>query len=757
MYLKTPGSIKKVIQDLYTVWLPPIPSRELILNADKKKKDQIWRRQPLPSFYEERRQEEFHIQEQEKKLVDEGAIPRITHFDPVLEAYRRDQWNKRIYGIYAYIGGKLVYLTPDHWMFLQWSKMDHAENDGYAMFFEPQVERFQFRQLCAEDPFCHGYMFVGPRGGGKTAEEVACQLNNMTKPGHNRHAAIQSKDSDEAKEVIFQQKMVPMFNAYPEFFKPEFSHGTDPKDQMIFKRRTQTGKNAKRVKHGEDYELSNTIRPYAPHNRALDSTTMSDIFVDEIGKLKPEANQDAYTRHSSNLKSIFRFQVKRGLIRCTTTIEEMDKGGDECFELWQESDPRRRDQNNFTMSRMYRFFISALDTQTDLADEFGFIDKEAAYTKIMNEREPIKDDSYKLSLNMRKNPLTEDEAFIKDPGTSPYDMMILTKRISELKMMLPGQRPGKLVNPEWKNGIIDGEVELVPHPEGSVRIFFDPDVWWTKERKLINACNYYEDDNGVKQWMPCNNDLFRGSADPIKFVKTSDLRASKMGSHGIMMYIPDLDNGKKLNSNGLPGNDWISNNFLWEYHGRHTDPELDYEVTIKMMRYFGHSIMPEFNTGEFVKHLYSRGYKKFIIVRKQFNADVLISKHSKNAFAGEQAVHSNTESIEAYVRRTAAFIRRHGHRVNSLALLEQWRDFDPKHPTKYDLAVSGSYAVMALEANLDDDYYQWNTQKTEDLVSKYFRRYDISGNQSRLLPSTSDDGDYNDFDSEDFCNQFFNS
>lgn len=753
MYLQTPGSIKRVIKDLYTVYLPPTPPRHQIIGHELKKSDQFWKRTPLPKYYEERRGEEKYRQDKEMELVNEGVLPRIKHFDKALESYRRQEWARRIYGVHFMNNGKPVYLTGAHYYFLQWCKTDFPDNDGYPLFYEPQLERFYFRQLCWEDPFSLGYMFVGPRGGGKTLEEVAVQLESMTRPGHNRFAAIQSKNEEEAKTVILQEKMVPMFNALPDFFKPEYSHGTEPKEKLIFKRPSKKGKDAKKVRHGEDFELGNTIIAYPPQNKSLDGKTLSDVIVDEIGKLKPEANQDAYERHHVNTRTVFRNRRKVGLLRCTTTVEEMEQGGDECFDIWQESDPRVRDQNGYTVSKIYKYFISAVETQVDLADKYGRIDPDKAYRQIMNEREPVKHDNYKLSLLMRKNPTTEEEAFIKDQGKAPYDVMILSKRISELKMMKPQNRPGRTYMIEWVNGVVDGNVELVPHSEGPLRLFYDPDEYWTKDRKLLNACQYYTKDDGTKIWLPCNNDLFRASCDPIKFVKTDDARASKMAGHGMMMYIPDLDNGK-------PVDEWISKNILWEYHARHTDPEIDFENMIKLMRYFGHSIMPEFNTGEFVKHLVGRGYHKFIIVRKQFDPTILLSKHTKNSLGGDQPVHSNTETIESYVKRTAAFIRRHGHRINSLALLEQLNSFDPKKPTKFDLAVSFGYGILAVEADLDDYFTQ---SQVNAQVMEYFPKFDISGSQSRMIHALGNNNDdpngheYSDFDDPNFLNHFLRS
>ncbi|MEJ7644298.1 MAG: hypothetical protein WKF87_06865 [Chryseolinea sp.] len=737
MFLKTTGSIRYVVKDHYPVYLPPIPQRQEIIGHELKKSDQFWRRVPLPKFYEERRAEEFHRQQKELELVDEGVLTMVRYFDNVLEAYRREQWQRRIYGVHFMNNGVPTYITGTHYYFLQWCKLDHPENDGYPIFYMPQLERFYFRQLCMEDPFCLGYLIVGPRGGGKTAEEVAAQLENITRPGHTRHAAIQSKSFEDATTVIFQEKMVPIFNSLPDFFRPQFSHGSDPKDSFTFKRSSKRGKDARFVKHGEEFELGNTVICYPPQNKALDGKTISDLINDEIGKLTPIKDTDAYTRNSVNTRTVFRNQQKRGIIRATTTVEEMEQGGEECLEIWEESNPLIRDGNGYTISKLYKYFVSAVETQTDLADKYGVIPHQVAYDKIMNERLPVIDDNFKLSLLMRKNPTTEEEAFLKDQSKCIYDQMILSKRVSELKIQKPHFRRFTI---EWVNGVVDGDVELVDYKDGPLTMYYMPDEFWNKSRKLLNNCKAVINDRGAKMWIPCNNDLFRSATDPVKFIQTDDSRASKMAGHGMLRFIPDLDLGKP------DVKDWISHNIMWEYHARHTDPEEDYENIIKLMRYFGHSIMPEANAGEFIKHLHSRGYQKFIIVRKNFDFTVLMTKQSKNTLGKDQAVHSHKEVIESYVKRTAAFIRRHGHRINSIPLLEQLLKFDPKKPTTYDLAVCFGYAILSLEADLDDYF---NIQKDADMVSAVIKRYDISGNRSRLLeqrsvPSEEEIGDFED-------------
>lgn len=734
MYLKKPDHNKRIIKDLYTVWLPPIPPRDTIAGWGLKKKDQMWRRTPLPSFYDERRLEEIDKQEAEEKLVEDKVLKCVKHFDPVLENYRRQEWMRRIYGYWFMNNGVPTYLTGQHYMYLQWSKLDHPENDSYPVFYAPQLDRFYFRQLCWEDPFCLGYLLVGPRGFGKTSEEAAAQLENITKPPHTRHAAIQSKTEDDATDVVFKEKMVNIFNSYPDFFKPRHSHSTDPSNRMVFKRKAiNKEETKKKMKFGPDEELGNTVKVFSAKEKAADGKTLTDIISDEIGKTDPKTEADVYKRNAVHVKSVFRNQVKRGLIRATTTIEEMDKGGDECYEIWKESDPRERDPNGYTKSKLYKYLVTGIETQSNLADQYGNIPEAEGRKQVENERAPFLEDPYKLSIVMRKNPLNEEEAFIKDQTKCLFNILIISKRMGQLGALSPPNRPGRQGRFEWKHNIVDGDVEWIDDESGPFRLFYSPDAVLNKSRKILNACDYMMADDGKKKiWLPCNNDIFRAGSDPIKFIQTDDARASKMAAFGFFKYFPDFDNGKE---NVM---EWLSHCLMWKYHNRDEDPEEDFENIIKAMRYFGHSIMPENNVSDFTKHLYGRGYHRFIIVRRNFDPSVLNQKSTRNSLGQDQAVQSVKEVINTYIKKIKQNINRHGMRIPDLDLLRQLRDFDSKKPTKFDLVVAFGYTLMALEADLEDD----TSQKTYEMIENYFSKYDISGNRSVEIPQNNPKKDF---------------
>lgn len=756
MYLQKPDHRRHVIKDLYTVWLPPIPDRKLIHGHALKREDQIWRRQPLPRFYEERRGEERHRQEIERRMVADGEIKKIQHFDDVLEKYRRQQWHYRIYGYWVMINGIPTYLTPGHWMYLQWTKLDTPENDGYPSFYYPQLDRYYFRQLCWEDPFCLGWIEVGPRGYGKTSELAGIVLDTITKPPHRRHVVIQSKTEEDAEEVIFQEKMVPIFNEYPDFFQPVYAHGTAPKDRMMFRQDSKKGESKDRVLKGEDWELLNTIKCFPAKVKAADGKTAAIAVADEVGKTHPKKEANVFERHNVHVKCVFRNDVKRGLIIDTTTIEEMDQGGAECFEIWSGSNPLERDGNGYTRSKVYKYLVTGMECKVSLADKFGDIPLNAAEEMIDRERAPVLRDPYKLSMIMRKDPKNEEEAFIKDQAQAMFNIFTITENINYLKKLqkerekngngLKHPEPaGRQVRLEWQRDdkgkeIVDGDVVIIDDPQGPFTIFFNPNEYVGK-RKILNACPFVMDDAVAdkKLWLPVNNDMFRGGGDPIKWVSSSDIRASKLCAYGWKMFDLNLDLGK-------PEELWESDCFMWQYFHRSEDPDDDFENVIKAIRLFGHSIMPEGNITDLNKHLYARGYHRFIIARRDFDPSILAKKSTKNALGADQAVHSDNEVILSYINEIKRYWKNRGRRNKSLIFAEQCRDFIMKDRTKFDAVVGGGYCLMSLKAELPD----FNAQNLGGNPLGYFSTYDISGHSSMAVNVMTDDGDpeENEFNQE---------
>ncbi len=277
------GGEKRVVGEGFLCHLPPVPSKEFIIGYNKPREEQFWQRQGLPSFYKDRALEEEYKRSQEREAFLAGKR-KFLFVDPVLERYRRQEFHRRVFGAWFMNDGEPTYLTGDHYFYLNWSKFDHKENGGYPFYYEFSRDNFYIRQWCEENPRSLGYMIIGPRGNGKSSEEISGIINRAT-IRHSHRAVLQSNDFElGSKKVLIVEKSIPLFNELPKFFKPEYSHGTNAQEEMIFRRKSSSGKAAANMEFGPDEELMSSIVAVRPGELVLDKATIEDLYEDEIGK-----------------------------------------------------------------------------------------------------------------------------------------------------------------------------------------------------------------------------------------------------------------------------------------------------------------------------------------------------------------------------------------------------------------------------------------------------------------------------------------
>jgi hypothetical protein len=706
--------------DFYDIWLPPVPEKSQIIGYTLPKEEQFWKRQPLPHNFEERYQEEKYKRDQELELVRNGDKEAITHVDPVLERYRRQEYLRRKWGVWFMNDGTPTYITGHHYWYLQYCKADHRGNDGYPFYYEFSRDAFYFRQWCEENPFSLGYLIVGPRGTGKSQEELACITNNATRSKDSK-IALQSKSFEhDAQPILFQGKLVQIFNNLPEMFKPVYAHGTSPVDTMMFKRASKRGKEAANIKFGKELELNTFIYAVRPGEKVLDGQTMSEIFEDEVGKVNPKEVADVYKRHEVNRKVVFRNHRKVGMMRKTTTVEEMKEGGAECHELWKDSDPRNVGKNGWTVSQIHRYFISAntTDTSPEVCDKYGRVDKQKANEKIENTLTLIRHDLQKLSSELRKNPRNETEAFIIDQSKSVFNTMLLTKRLNQIRNEM-SKPPYIRGNFYWLKEKFQKVWFERDDYSGRFNIHYLPDefsqIKEPDKAKIINnvAEAWGWDLKGKSRRMltPMNDHLFRIGTDPIKFSKTKDPRASKAAAHGFRLYDALIDYGK-------PKEQWQSHNFMFEYVNRPEDPETYFEDMAMACIFYGCKILPERNVPSLNQYFELNGLEKFLAYPKQFiESGLVIQTQSDDA-----GYASSPEVIDYYTRRLITYINQHIMRCPFDNTIEDWLNFDSTNPTKFDATVSSGFTLVHAEKIAENP-----NDQPEETLDDWFERADNSG------------------------------
>ncbi len=191
MYKPIKGGSSELIYNDYLCWTPPPPPDHEILFHNLPQKEQYWRREPVPEAFRDLFREETAIRAEEQKLVELGQKQKVTYVNPVLEKYRRREFFRRKWGVWLYNNGIPTYLTGHNYFYLQY----YLSDNGYPKYYEFSRKAFYFRQYSEEDPFALGYMIIGPRGTGKSGEELSCILNNITLK-HHATAVLQSKNFD---------------------------------------------------------------------------------------------------------------------------------------------------------------------------------------------------------------------------------------------------------------------------------------------------------------------------------------------------------------------------------------------------------------------------------------------------------------------------------------------------------------------------------------------------------------------------------
>lgn len=581
---------------------------------------------------------------------------------------------------------------------------------------------------------------VASRGTGKSSEELSVLMNRTTM-FHSHRAAIQGKHIDDVRQKLFQAKLVPLFNTLPQFFKPEFSHGTDPKEAFTFSRPSVRGVGGKTVEFGPDLELKSTIFSAYPGEKVLDGDTLGDAYATETGKTDPKKIADVHVRHGVNLKAVFRNHVKVGIIREESTVEEMNEGGDECEKIWKDSDPTLLDGNGFTKSKIHRHFISALDTDTSIkpftvsgqqysppCNKYGKVDRKLSAIKIQADLDSVKDDLKELSSRMRKSPRNATEAFIKDQSKSVFNIQLLSNRLEEIRNKMH-KKPYVKGNLYWLKDKF-GPVGWAPD-EHSGRFnwaWFPEEFSGIKEPEKWKVLNNFKKEWGYNRAgrskqlvIPGNNHLFRIGTDPIKFTATKDPRASKAGAHGFRLFDQmDLH---------TPIEKWQSHNFIFEYINRPNDPEVYFEDMAMAAMFLGCKILPERNVDTLNGYFKYNGldwllwYPKDDIGNEAMEDGESLSVQQNS---DEGGLAQTREVTNYYTIRISQYINKHVHRCPFDNTIESWMNFDPLNPTIYDATVSSGMTLVHAEKKSEIE------RPSEGNINDWFDTYDNSGESGRF-------------------------
>ena len=669
------------------VVLPKKPKRSEILFHDKPKELQMWQRIPLP--------EEL----QRVRSMDEW-FEKPAEFRNKFRSYVEKEFQRRRDGVWFYNNGLPTYITGRHYMFLQWSKIDI----GYPSYLAFQREIFLHMAACEVDPRCFGQLYTKCRRSGYTNICSAVLVDEASQV-KEKLLGIQSKTGKDAQENIFMKKVVAIFRSYPFFFKPIQDGTTNPRMELAFREPSKRiTKNNKPSYRGD--ALNTVINWKNTTNNAYDGEKLHILYLDEAGKWeKPTDIREAW-RIERTCLIVGRKIVGKAIMG--STVNPMNKGGNEYKGLWYDSDPNERNSNGRTRSGLYRIFIPAYDALEGFFDQYGNpvvedpekevegIDGDfitiGSKTYLKNERRSFKDNPSELNEVTRQFPFTEDEAFRDSIEGSLFNIGKIYQQIEHNEELFPD--PVIRGNFTWKEK--DKEVVFSPTPNGRFRVCWMPD---TTQRNIVKI------DRG-KRVAPFG-EYGCGGVDSYDLDATVDGRGSKGALH---MY-------NKFSLNRPP------NMFVVEYASRPDLASIFYEDVLMCAFYYGYPLLVENNKYGIVRYFESRGYDGYLMDRPKhlLSSSSHVNVKTKGIPSNSQdVIQSHAQSIEKYIHEHVGVDSETGEvgKMYFNRTLEDWIGFKIDKRTKFDLTISSGLALLATQKPKEKERSNFKEKV-------FFRRYKV--------------------------------
>lgn len=720
MFFKSKG--KQIEVEGLIMYLPEEPDHSLIDGHNLPKKEQYFRRTPLPDWWDELRELEIQQQQRDPDYIDRRC-----------EAFRRQEWKKRLLGYWFFNNGKPTYITGPNYYYWNWCKL----NIGYPTPYDFTIENFYFYEYCMEDPKCLGYVVIAGRSSSKTTENVCLQLENMTMMPQNRTAFIQSKDEDFAQSIL-KEKTITIFNNLPDFFKPVYNHSSEPekKGMSFFKHADRKQMGIHKYKVGE--ELRNKIKSIHSGVMAADGRDVHDFINDEIGKVDPQKPIDIVERLRVNLDCVYRAGKKVGILRCITTVEEIEygKGNDMVKSIWDQSNQLEKNENGNTKIRLYRRFLPAYKTAAYIngeinIDKYGNINQERAKEYYTKEREFLQNNISDLNSYKRKHPFCIEDCFGTESETCEFNQKVLEDCLVEIEKVK--NKDIRYGNFEWEN--IDDKViwkdsAIFNRDKAKWNITYIPNDNLKNNVRIEGYSQKYK----TELKFPQNQKRFHISTDPInKEGKRGDSKHSKPAAAVFYCFDPDEDNITDfLEYNRIPTTQidenrykiqyqFKSHRFIADYIHRPLDPEEYYEDMIKACFFFGCKLLPETNTSGIVTYFIKRGYEAFLMKRPE-------ASYTKNTSNREDyGIHVTAEVINMYINNMRTFVQRHGHRFKNPRIVKDLILIRENRTTEYDIAVATCLGLFPVTENRNKTVNKPNTKRKIILA-----KYDNSGQISTL-------------------------
>jgi hypothetical protein len=634
--------------------------------------------------------------------------------------YIDQEFNRRDNGFWFINNSIPTYITGTHYMYLQWSKIDV----GLPDFRESNRIFFIFWEACKADDRCFGMCYLKNRRSGFSFMSSSEMVNQATITKDARFGIL-SKTGDDAKKM-FTDKVVNISLSYPFFFKPIQDGMDKPKTELAYRVPASKFTRKSIAKAEEDHleGLNTTIDWKNTGDNSYDGEKLRMLIQDESGKwLAPNNIQNNWRVTKTCLRLGSRII---GKCMMGSTSNALDKGGSNFKKLYEDSDPRKKNENGQTKSGLYSLFIPMEWNFEGYIDEYGHpvfdtpskpikgIDGRMIKIGVIeywnNEVASLKSDSDSLNEFYRQFPRTESHAFRDESKASLFNLTKIYQQIDYNDSLIKDRVLTRGYF-HWRDGVKDSQVVWTPDNKGRFL------VSWVPPENLRN--------NFIKRgslFYPGNEHLGAFGCDPYDISGVVGGGGSNGSLHGMTKFSME---------------DAPSNQFFLEYVARPQTAEIFFEEVLMACVFYGMPVLVENNKPRLLYHFKNRGYRNFALNRPDKPTHKL-SKTEKEIGgipnSSEDVKQAHASAIETYIEKHVGIdfenVYRDSDEMGSMYFtrtLEDWARFDINNRTKFDATISSGLAIMANQKHL------YVPEKKESKISIKFARYQNEGYNSRII------------------------
>lgn len=669
--------------------------------------EQYWERQPMPRELS-RIQSIFQWNEMAAEFKNRWVD------------YIENEFDFREQGFWFMNNGTPTYITGSHYMYLQWASIDV----GYPDFREANRIYWIFWEACKADERSFGMIYLKIRRSGFSFMSSS-ECVNIGTLARDARIGILSKTGADAKKM-FTDKVVPINNRLPFFFKPIMDGMDKPKTELAF--RVPASKITKKNMYDIDNDaidgLDTSIDWKNTEENSYDGEKLIFLAHDESAKwVKPNNIQNNWRV----TKTCLRLGSKIiGKCMMGSTSNALSKGGQNYKDLYEDSLVTNRNANGQTKSGLYSLFIPMewnmegfidiygmpvfYKPETPVKGVDGMMIKNGAVEYWEAEVDSLKSDSDALNEFYRQFPRTTSHAFRDESKQSLFNLTKIYQQIDYNDSLVKEHflTRGSF---HWKDGIKDSKVIFTPDSRGRFL------VSWTPAKHLQNNVHIR---NGSKY--PGNEHLGSFGCDSYDISAVVGGRGSNGSLHGLT----------KFHMDEAPVNE-----FFLEYIARPQTAEIFFEEVLMACVFYGMPILIENNKPRLLYHFKNRGYRQYCLNRpdKQYNK---LTKTERELGgipnSSEDVKQSHASAIESYIERYVGFDLAGAYRDSDemgtmpfTRTLEDWAKFDINDRTKFDASISSGLAIMANQKHL------YLPEKKDSKIIVNFARYSNEGTTSQLI------------------------